>query len=618
MPTSSETLATRPVYDGEARFQAVFEASLDAIGVFIDGGHRFVNRAYLTLFGFASLKQLMGESMQAVIAPSARAAMREHMAAHTRGEEPAPLVETRGVRRDGSEFDIEVSISAYRFELGTYTVVIIRDVSERRRREQAERRLRHERDLLLDQLQLQLTRMPVPCVMNDASFNFTYWNPAAERLFGWKAEEILGQHPDETIVPAAGREQVRALFRRLASGDMTANGVGENLTRDGRTITCEWINTPLHRADGTFMGIMSMALDLTERMVLEDQLRQALKMEAIGRLAGGVAHDFNNLLTVITGYGQMHLRSLPIEDPRRRQVEAMLQASDRASALTGQLLAFSRNQVLAPQVVGIDALVTGFEPILRRLIREDIAMRCTQGGSLCIATRVRIVAGPEASSLGGAAAGEWIELTVTDSGIGMDRETQRRLFEPFFSTKEPGKGTGLGLATVYGIVKQSGGTISARSAIGHGSTFTILMPPAVGAATQTNADASSGRIAIEQRGTVLLAEDDIDVRTYARTVLDQAGFTVVEAADGATAIALAEGRHIDLLITDLVMPGLSGKEVALRLAATRPGLPVLYVTGYTDHSNPPFVPGQPTDQLNKPFSGRALVAAASRLLAPRP
>jgi len=649
MPTSSETLATRPVYDGEARFQAVFEASLDAIGVFIDGGHRFVNRAYLTLFGFASLKQLMGESMQAVIAPSARAAMREHMAAHTRGEEPAPLVETRGVRRDGSEFDIEVSISAYRFELGTYTVVIIRDVSERRRREQAERRLRHERDLLLDQLQLQLTRMPVPCVMNDASFNFTYWNPAAERLFGWKAEEILGQHPDATIVPAAGREQVRALFRRLASGDMTANGVGENLTRDGRTITCEWINTPLHRADGTFMGIMSMALDLTERMVLEDQLRQALKMEAIGRLAGGVAHDFNNLLTVITGYGQMHLRSLPIEDPRRRQVEAMLQASDRASALTGQLLAFSRNQVLAPQVVGIDALVTGFEPILRRLIREDIAMRCTlgapgarmsvdprqfeqvlmnlavnardampQGGSLCIATRVRIVAGPEASSLGGAAAGEWIELTVTDSGIGMDRETQRRLFEPFFSTKEPGKGTGLGLATVYGIVKQSGGTISARSAIGHGSTFTILMPPAVGAATQTNADASSGRIAIEQRGTVLLAEDDIDVRTYARTVLDQAGFTVVEAADGATAIALAEGRHIDLLITDLVMPGLSGKEVALRLAATRPGLPVLYVTGYTDHSNPPFVPGQPTDQLNKPFSGRALVAAASRLLAPRP
>ena len=647
MPTSTVHTSIATARDSEARFEAVFEASLDAIAVIGDGVHRFVNGAYVALFGFATSSQLIGESFWSVIAPAQREMIRGRLVGPRCGDGAVPQIESHGLRRDGSEFDIEISLSTYRSDHGSFTVAVIRDVSERRRRDHAERRLRHERDLLLDQLQLQLTRMPVPCVMNDAAFRFTYWNPAAERLFGWKAEDVVGRHPDETIVPPAGREQVQALFRRLAAGDMTANGIGENVTRDGRAITCEWINTPLRRGDGSFMGIMSMALDLTDRLVLEDQLRQAQKMEAIGRLAGGVAHDFNNLLTVITGYGQMHLRSLTIDDPRRRQVEAMLQASERAGALTGQLLAFSRRQVLAPQVVGLDALVAGFEPILRRLIREDIAMSFApgapearisvdprqfeqvlmnlavnardampHGGTLKIATRVRSVAGPEASSLGGVCAGEWVELSVSDSGIGMDRETQRRLFEPFFSTKEEGKGTGLGLATVYGIVKQSGGTISARSAVGQGSTFTILMPPVSDAVTLIASDGSSSRITL-QRGTVLLAEDDVDVRIYARTVLIQAGFTVIEATNGATAIALATGRTIDLLITDLIMPGIGGRELAARLGASRPELPVLYVTGYTDHSDPPFAIGALIDQLNKPFTGRALVAAASRLLSLR-
>ena len=626
----------------------MFEASLDAIAVLGEGRHRFVNRAYLSLFGFATSSQVIGESFLTVIAPTERSTMRDRLAERASSEPPGSQLETRGVRRDGSEFDIEVTVSTFRFEPGICTVAVVRDVSERRRRDQAERRLRHERDLLLDQLQLQLTRMPVPCVMNDAAFRFTYWNPAAERLFGWKSEEVLGRHPDETIVPPAAREQASALFRRLAAGDMTANGVGEYITRDGRSITCEWINTPLRRGDGSFMGVMSMAIDHTERLVLEDQLRQAQKMEAIGRLAGGVAHDFNNLLTVITGYGQMHLRSLTNGDPRRRQVEAMLQASDRAGALTSQLLAFSRRQVLAPQVVGLDALVSGFEPILRRLIREDIAMSFApgapdtrisvdprqfeqvlmnlavnardampQGGTLRITTRPRMVTGAETSSLGGVAAGEWVELSVTDSGVGMDRETQRRLFEPFFSTKAPGKGTGLGLATVYGIVSQSGGTIIARSAIGQGSTFTILMPRITEAETLISSDGSSSRLAAPLRGTVLLAEDDVDVRTYARTVLADAGFSVLEAADGATAVALASSRKLDLLITDLIMPGMGGRELATRLTASRPDLPVLYVTGYTDHSDPPFAIAAVTDQLNKPFTGRALIAAASRLLALR-
>jgi hypothetical protein len=478
-----------------------------------------------------------------------------------------------------------------------------------------------------------------------ATLRFRAVNDAAVALYGWSRDEFLAMTLRD-IRPPEDVPALEAMVQDHEAGTTTRRLV-RHRTRDGRLLQVQVVthDTVL---DGRRIRLV-IAEDVTRREALEGQLRQAQKMEAIGRLAGGVAHDFNNLLTVITGYGQMHLRSLAIDDPRRRQVEAMLQASERAGALTGQLLAFSRRQVLAPQVVGIDALVAGFEPILRRLIREDIVMTFApgapgarinvdprqfeqvlmnlavnardampHGGNLRLATRIRSVAGPEASSLGGASSGEWVELTVSDNGVGMDRETQKRLFEPFFSTKAPGKGTGLGLATVYGIVKQSGGTISARSAVGHGSTFILLLPPATGAeAIAASADGSSARIPVAQRGTVLLAEDDPDVRAYASTVLAQAGFAVVEASDGNTACALAAGRHIDLLITDLVMPGLGGRELAARLVASDPGLPVLYITGYTDADSNSSSLATPTDQLNKPFTGRALVAAAARLLALR-
>jgi PAS domain S-box-containing protein len=371
---------------------------------------------------------------------------------------------------------------------------------------------------------------------------------------------------------------------------------------------------PLRDSDGVIQGVIGVALDITERERLTDQLRQSQKMQAVGELAGGVAHDFNNLLMVVKGHSQLLLDRIPDTSPLRASVEQVERAADRAASLTRQLLAFSRKQVLQPRVLDLNEAVGGMIRMFSRVIGENIDMTFLPGGNL---GRVKadpgqieqvllnlVVNARDAMSNGGRLTietsnveldrgyaathtsvepGLYVMLTVTDTGCGMDAETQTRIFEPFFTTKGPGKGTGLGLATVYGVVKQSGGYIYVYSEVGHGTTFKIYLPQVTAELDKLSPDSDRRRSA---RGTetILFVEDEQSVRELVRDYLVGAGYCMLEASDGTQALKVASTHPgpIHILITDVVMPHLSGPELAAKLASERPTLKVLFISGYTD------------------------------------
>ncbi len=369
----------------------------------------------------------------------------------------------------------------------------------------------------------------------------------------------------------------------------------------------------------------------------EEHVRQMQKMEAVGRLAGGVAHDFNNLLTVITGRSQLLLRRLREADPVRRDLALIQKTAERATALTRQLLAFSRKQVLQPRVVSVEAVVSGLAPMLQRLLGEDIELDIAapaaaspvkvdpgqleqvivnlavnardampRGGRLAIEIAAVELDERRASHLGALEAGPHVMLVVSDSGIGIDPDTLPRIFEPFFTTKGPGHGTGLGLATVYGIVQQHQGAIAVESVREQGTTFRVYLPM-----TSEPLEPADERTAGLPGGaeTILLVEDEHEVRTLARDILEQAGYTVLEAGNGQEALEISRRytESIQLLLTDVIMPSMSGRELAERIDHVRPGLKVLYMSGYTDDVLGPraLLAGERV-VLQKPFTPEAL------------
>ena len=389
------------------------------------------------------------------------------------------------------------------------------------------------------------------------------------------------------------------------------------------------------------------ALSATERNRLEEQLRQAQKMEAIGRLAGGVAHDFNNLLTAINGYSEMLLADLAPDDRRRAYVEEIARAGERGAELTQQLRIFSRKEVVATEVLDLNAVVSDTERLLRRLIGEDVCLTTLltqdlwrvradpgqvqqvllnlavnardampQGGQIFIETANLTLDAPTPHTYGTAPAGDYVMLAVSDTGCGMDDETLSHIVEPFFTTKEEGKGTGLGLSTVYGIVQQSEGHIWVGSELGHGTVFRIYLPRATDAAT-TPVPPPAPAVVGRGTETVLLVEDDEQVRGLMATALQASGYTVLEASQGDEAVQLAarHGGPIHLLVTDVVLPGLGGREVARAVAAHHQGLAVLYVSGYTDHAAlQQDLPDWDSALLQKPFTPLALARKVRQVL----
>ncbi|MBI4504778.1 MAG: PAS domain-containing protein [Chloroflexi bacterium] len=400
-------------------------------------------------------------------------------------------------------------------------------------------------------------------------------------------------------------------------------------------------------AQGKPVRLYGILQDLTERKLLEEQFLQAQKMEALGRLAGGIAHDFNNLLTVVNGFGELALQRLDAADPVREYVAVMKKAGESGASLTKQLLAFSRQDVVAPQALDLNAVVAGVENLLRRTIGEDIALvmhlapdlgpvradpgqmqqvimnlavnardAMPHGGTLTIETANVDLDESFASRHPGAQPGPHVLLVVSDTGTGMTPEIQAHVFEPFFTTKERGRGTGLGLATVYGVVDRSGGTIGVYSEPGLGTTFKICLPRVAGDAGAEVAAAPAPSVE-DGTETVLLVEDDTQVRDLVRRVLVAHGYTVLEVREGAAALAIAEQHDgpIDLLLTDVVLPGMSGRALAEGLAARRPGIPAVYMSGYTDNAiahHGVLDPG--VELLQKPFRPEALLRKVRQVL----
>jgi nitrogen-specific signal transduction histidine kinase len=360
-----------------------------------------------------------------------------------------------------------------------------------------------------------------------------------------------------------------------------------------------------------------VATDITERKQLEEQFRQAHKMEAVGRLAGGVAHDFNNVLTVIRAQTEFLLADLPADDPRRAEVLEIQSAADRAAAFTRQLLAFSRRQLLQPEVLELNEIITGMEMMVRRLVGEDVVLlikldpqiprvwadpgqlqqvimnlvvnardAMPRGGTLLIETAVVELDEHYPRQHPTAKPGVHVVLVVTDTGCGMDPATRFRIFEPFFTTKEPGKGTGLGLSTVYGIVKQSGGHIWVYSEVGRGTTFKLYFPPHYGATKTVPIQPAVPLPPLASGATILLVEDERPVRSTVRRLLERHGYRVLEAANGLDALELVTSRasEINLVLSDMVMPGMGGTELAGRVRVIAPKLPVLLMTGYTEEA----------------------------------
>jgi two-component system cell cycle sensor histidine kinase/response regulator CckA len=437
-------------------------------------------------------------------------------------------------------------------------------------------------------------------------------NPALITMLGYSsAEEVLLLDPEKDVF--VNSEEHTLLiddFRRTGRLD----GVELKWKRkDGSAITVRISGRAVSSADEPVDVLEAIAEDVTDRRVLEDQFRQAQKMEAVGRLAGGVAHDFNNLLMVISGYAEVILEGLDLDHPLREKGQAIQLAADRATTLTRQLLAFSRKQLLELKVVDVNAIVRDMERLLQPLIGENVALAtqlCPEsphtradagqleqvlmnlvvnakdampnGGKLTIQTQSIVVDESHRRSQTFIRPGKYVLLSVRDTGMGMDKETQSRIFEPFFTTKEKGKGTGLGLSTVYGIVKQSGGYVMVQSEIERGTTFHIYLPRVNGVAEKHAAPAP--HTALGGTETVLLVEDEESVRLLVRDTLSAKGYRVIEAEDGEAGIGAASLHDgtIDLLITDVVMPGMGGRELVKQLTQLRPHAKVLYLSGYTE------------------------------------
>lgn len=482
-------------------------------------------------------------------------------------------------------------------------------------------------------LRLLIEQLPAVLWTVDKNLCFTSSVGAGLARLGLKQHEVVGkslyeyfQTDDRNFVPIAAHR------RALAGESMTFHAEW-----GGGSYTCH--AEPLRSLDGEILGAIGMALDITDRKQLEAQLRQAQKMEAVGRLAGGIAHDFNNLLMVIQGYTELLMDRLGSVHPLRRNAEQIHDASQRAASLTRQLLAFSRKQMLAPQVLNICSVVTDMEKILRRLIGEDVELAIANvenvwpvkadrsqveqvilnlavnsrdampnGGKLTIETANVEIDASYTRENPVVEPGEYVMMAVSDTGCGMDPETQAHIFEPFFTTKEKGKGTGLGLATVYGIVKQSGGYIWVYSEVGRGTTFKVYLPHVneIASAAQPKPEPRAPRHGTE---TILLVEDEKGVRELAREYLEQAGYRVLQAENAAEAMKISETHSgaIDLLFTDVVMGGMSGRHLAEEMQKMRPTIKVLYMSGYADEAIVHHgLLGRDVQLLQKPFTLNSL------------
>lgn len=625
--TAITTLAEvhRGLEESEARYRRLVEDSPSAIVVERHGKAVFVNHAAIQMFGFDNAHDAEGQNVNEFIAPERRELAEQVFGQLRLQDGQIPSREARLLRRDGSVFDAEIAASSFLHDGHRSIQVILNDITQRKRDEAENARLIRA----IEQVEESI-------LITDLQANIVYVNPAFERITGYSRDEVLGHNPR---ILQSGRQSAEfyfTLWQSLKSGE-SWSGHFVNRAKNGRVFTEEATISPVVNRAGEVINYVAVKRDVTLERELQEQLQQSQKMDAIGRLAGGVAHDFNNMLMVIVSYTDLIANSLPGDDPLLKHTEQIMNAAERSAALTRQLLAFGRKQVLAPQILNCNDIVTETSSMVRRLISENIDLKCDlapdlwnvkadsdqmvqvilnlcvnsrdampNGGSLVLSTRnYQFERG-------------FVEISVSDTGIGISPDLQMKLFEPFFTTKERGKGTGLGLATVYGIVQQSGGTIRVDSSPGLGATFTIHLPRCAEEVALLDLPVSASLVrkaCPAERGLLLVVEDEDALREAIAAHLRKHGYQVLAAANGIEALDILDANPgIAILISDLIMPRMGGREL-VRLALKKvPGLNYIFMSGYADET---FDDQDHSDNslnhLQKPFSMEVLLSRIAEL-----
>jgi hypothetical protein len=582
-----------------------------------------VNSQTQELFGYGR-DELMGQKIEMLVPDRYRRQHQHHrknFAEVPKTRRMGADLDLYGRRRNGSEFPVEISLSPVSTERGTFVLSAIRDISDRKRIAEELRRVNEElHRKTAEQLGEYRARLASiidssedAILSKDLNGIITSWNRGAEHIYGYTHEEAIGKHIS-LLTPSDRTGEIPEILGKIGRGETVDHHESVRVTKDGRQLNVSISVSPLRDTTDKIVGASVIARDITAQKRSEGQLRQAQKMEAIGRLAGGVAHDFNNILGIINACTEfLRDRIDPAAEPSL-YVENIKKASDRGRALTKQLLAFSRTSAIQPRVLDLNERLRDISKLLRPLLGDDVEILIVprsasavieadpgqldqivvnlavnardampRGGKFILETGLVKLDEDFAEQHQAMAAGKYVLLTVSDTGTGMDETTRSRIFEPFFTTKGTGKGTGLGLATVYGIVKQSAGHILVYSEFGHGTTFKIYLPSAehkIGIGSGTEVETVSPK---RRAATILLVEDDDIMRSLTRQLLQEHSYTVVEADDGKSALEWAESHPVpvDLLLTDVVMRRMSGPELVERLHASRPDLKVVYMSGYT-------------------------------------
>ena len=627
---------------------SVLEAIPDAlVAVNQQGVIVQVNSQTETLFAYTR-DELIGQKIEMLVPERQRSQHhhhREQFHARPKIRRMGSGLDLYGRRRDGTEFPVEISLSPIRAGDAMIVLSAIRDISDRKRIEEELRRAHEELDRrksreLRDsqnRLALIVDSSQDAIIGKNLDGIITHWNKGAEHIYGYTAQEMIGQ-PINVLCPKGREDEIPGILEKIRRGEVVEYFESVRVTKDGRRVNVSISVSPIHDAEGKVVGASAIARNITAQKKIEDQLRQSQKMEAVGRLAGGVAHDFNNLLGIVTACTE--LLSARVDREGAEYIDHIREASKRGAALTRQLLAFSRRQPVQAQVLDLNERLQEVSKLLRPLMGDDVevvllprtptAIVEADGGQLDQIVMNLAVNARDAMPRGGKMiietgvydfdegfarehppliAGRYVLLAISDNGSGMDETTRSRIFEPFFTTKELGKGTGLGLATVYGIVKQSGGHIYVYSEPERGTTFKIYLPCAdhrLGTAREAHAEALPPR---REGVTILLAEDDSIMRQLTRRMLEGHGYKVLEAEDGKAALDIVGADHavVDLMLTDVVMKGVSGPELVLQLIETHPAMKVVYMSGYTGE----LVASQGVDGairlLEKPFTRGSLL-----------
>ena len=626
--------------EGEQFFRVITERSTDVIAILnAEGQVRYVSPSFTAVLGYEPEAIINSTGLQLMHpddAPAAQAMLDE--------------VIQHGLDSGRGEYRVRAAGGSYRYldmrvrnlladPVINGIAIDARDITERRVAEQALRASEERFRKILE-------TSGEGIVTRDTEGYITFTNERFARMLGYTAAELIGKHVREIITPDHVPLQRASEERRQQT--RAPETLEIRFTRKNGSIMEAVLSVnPTFDEQDNYTGALAMITDVTERRRLEQQLRQSQKMEAVGRLAGGIAHDFNNLLTAIRGHTDLLLGDLPGESPLRADIQEIRRAADRAASLTQQLLAFSRRQMLQPVVLEVDSIMRDLQPLLSRLLPRNVVASVQlnaggtrvradrsqieqvlvnllvnardampNGGELRITTSAFVMDEDFARANAGALPGSYARIAVRDTGMGMDAQTLSQIFEPFFTTKEIGKGSGLGLSTVYGIVKQSNGFVRATSEVGVGTELEIFLP-SVQEPLRDQRDAAM-QPAHGTGETILVAEDEAAVRALTCRILRKRGYHVLEAGDGSEAVELANNYEgtINLLVTDVIMPNVGGRELSEQLARARPRVKVLFMSGYTDDQllQRGVLQGGTGNFLEKPFTPDALVSKVREVL----